>query len=95
MKLEPLGDRLVVRRDEAVTRTKGGLVLPDSAKERPRTGEVVAAGPGRLRSGEVVPMRVNVGDRVLFGPYAGTEIQLGDEQFTLLTEEEVYGVLRD
>ena len=94
MKLEPLGDRVVVRREEAAKTSKGGIVLPDTAKEKPRRGEVLAAGPGRWTRDGVVPLTVHTGDTVVFGSYAGTEVDLDGDVVVLLTADEILGVLK-
>jgi chaperonin GroES len=94
MKLQPLQDRIVVRRVEEEEKTRGGLIIPDSAKERPLEGEVVAVGSGkRLEDGTVVALDVKKGDRVLFGKYAGTEIKLDGVDHLILREEEVLGIV--
>ena len=94
MNIRPLQDRLVVRRLEEEEQTKGGIIIPDSAKERPLQGEVLAVGSGkRLEDGTVVALDVKKGDRILFGKYAGTEIKLDGVEHLILREEEVLGVL--
>jgi chaperonin GroES len=94
MKLTPLQDRLVVRRVEEQETTKGGIIIPDSAKERPLEGEVIAVGNGkRLEDGSVIPLDVKAGDRVLFGKYAGTEVKVDGVEHLILREDEVLGVV--
>lgn len=94
MKVRPLQDRLVVRRVEEEEKTKGGIIIPDSAKERPLEGEVIAVGSGkRLDDGTVVALDVKQGDRVLFGKYAGTEIKLDGVEHLILREDELLGVV--
>lgn len=94
MKLRPLQDRLVVRRVDGETTTKGGIIIPDSAKERPLEGEVLAVGNGkRLEDGSVIPMDVKEGDRVLFGKYAGTEVKVDGIDTLILREDEILGVV--
>jgi chaperonin GroES len=94
MKVRPLQDRLVVRRVEEEEKTKGGIIIPDSAKERPLEGEVIAVGSGkRLDDGSVVSLDVKEGDRVLFGKYAGTEIKLDGVEHLILREDEILGVI--
>lgn len=94
MKLKPLQDRLVVRRVDGETTTKGGIIIPDSAKERPLEGEVLAVGNGkRLEDGSVIPMDVKEGDRVLFGKYAGTEVKVDGIDTLILREDEILGVV--
>jgi chaperonin GroES len=92
--ITPLGDRVLLRRVEAEERTKGGIVLPDTAKEKPREGIVVAVGKGRmLDSGERVPFTVKARDRILFSSYAGTEIKIEGEEYLILGEDEILAVL--
>jgi chaperonin GroES len=94
MKVRPLQDRLLVRRVEEQGKTKGGIIIPDSAKERPLEGEVVAVGSGkRLEDGTLVALDVKKGDRILFGKYAGTEIKVDGVEHLILREEEVLGVI--
>ena len=95
MKIRPLYDRIVVKRIEDDTeKTAGGLFIPDSAKEKPQEGEVVATGKGkRLEDGKLVPLDVQVGDRILFGKYSGSEIKLDGEEYMIMREDEVLGIL--
>ncbi len=94
MKVRPLQDRLLVRRVEEQERTKGGIIIPDTAKERPLEGEVIAVGNGkRLEDGTLVPLDVKKGDRILFGKYSGTEIKVDGIEHLILREEEVLGVI--
>jgi chaperonin GroES len=94
MNIRPLHDRVVVRRKEEETTTAGGIVLPDSATEKPVQGEVVAAGKGKLlESGDVRPLDVQVGDTVLFGKYSGTEVKLNGEEVLVMREEDIMGVI--
>ncbi|KPK11264.1 MAG: molecular chaperone GroES [Acidithiobacillales bacterium SG8_45] len=94
MKIRPLHDRVVVRRLESETTTAGGIVIPDSAKEKPIQGEVVACGNGKiLENGEVRALDVKVGDKVLFGKYSGTEVKMGDEEMLVMREEDIMGVV--
>ena len=94
MKIRPLQDRLVVKRVEEEEKTKGGIIIPDSAKEKPIEGEVVAVGTGKvLEDGKVRPLDVKAGDRILFGKYSGTEIKLNGVEHLILREEEVLGVI--
>lgn len=94
IKLKPLGDRILVKRIDSEERTKGGIIIPDSAKEKPLEGEVVAVGPGRtLDNGQVKAMTVKVSDHVLFAKYAETEIKLDGASFLLLREDDVLGIL--
>jgi chaperonin GroES len=95
MKFRPLHDRVVVRRIEAEEKTKGGIIIPDTAKEKPQEGEVVAAGPGgRDESGKLVPIDLKVGDRILFGKWSGTEIKLDGEELLIMKESDVMGVIQ-
>jgi chaperonin GroES len=93
-KLTPLHDRIVVRRVEEAETTRGGIIIPDTAKDKPQEGEVIAVGPGKSNDeGKVSPLQVKDGDRILFGKYAGTEIKIDGEEFLIMREEEVLGVL--
>ncbi len=90
VKIVPLGDKVVVKRQEAETTTSGGIVLPDSAQDKPQRGEVIAIGDGHVKSdGTKIPLTVKEGDRVLFSAYGGDEIKLGDEDFLLLRESDI------
>jgi chaperonin GroES len=95
MKFRPLRDRVVVRREEKETKTTGGILLPDSAKEKPAQGVVLAVGPGALTSaGEVRPCDLNEGDKVIFGPYAGNAVKTDDgEELLILSESDIYAVI--
>jgi chaperonin GroES len=93
MKIRPLYDRIVVKRIEEKETILGGIIIPDTAKEKPQEGEVVAVGPGKQNDGTVVPMDVRKGDRVLFGKYAGTEIKLDGIEHLILREEDILGVI--
>jgi chaperonin GroES len=94
VKIKPLYDRLVVRRIEPKEQVKGGIIIPDSAKEKPQQGEVVAAGGGKiLEDGKIAPLDVKAGDKVLFGKYAGSEITVDGEELLILREDEILGVL--
>jgi chaperonin GroES len=93
-KITPLGDRVLVKPLEREEVSKGGIVLPDTAKEKPQEGTVLAVGSGRvLEDGTKVPMEVKTGDRVLYGKYAGTEIKIGDEEHLILSERDILGVV--
>jgi len=88
MNIKPLGDRVLIKQIDSEEVTKGGIVLPDTAKEKPQEGEVLAVGPGKiLDNGQRAPMEVNVGDRVLFAKYAGSEIKQGGEEYMILNSE--------
>jgi chaperonin GroES len=94
MKIRPLHDRLLIKRIEEKETIKGGIIIPDTAKEKPQEGEVVAAGTGKkTEEGKVIPLDVKAGDRILFGKYSGTEIKIEDEEYLILREDEVLGVL--
>jgi chaperonin GroES len=94
MKIRPLYDRIVVKRIEQQEQKVGGLFIPDSAKEKPQEGEVVAVGKGkRLEDGKVIPLDVQVGDRILFGKYSGSDIKLEQEELLIMREDEVLGIL--
>jgi chaperonin GroES len=95
MTIQPLGDRVIVKRLEAEETTKGGIVLPDSAKEKPQKGEVMAIGKGKvLESGKVEPLEVKKGDKVLFGKYAGNEITYNNEEYLILREEDILAIIK-
>jgi chaperonin GroES len=94
-KFTPLHDRILIRRVEEAETTRGGLIIPDSAKDKPQEGEVISVGRGKSNDeGKVFPLAVKEGDRVLFGKYAGTEIKLDGEDFIIMREEEVLGIIQ-
>ena len=94
MKINPLADRIVVKPAEAEEKTKGGLFLPDTAKEKPVWGEVIAAGPGKTTDdGKKVPMEVKVGDKVLYGKYSGTEITIDGQEVLIMRESDVFAIM--
>ncbi len=94
MKIRPLHDRVIVRRLEEEKVSAGGIVIPDSAKEKPVQGEVTAVGKGKiLESGDVLAMDVKVGDTVLFGKYSGTDVKIGDEEMLVMREEDIMGIV--
>ena len=94
MKFRPLHDRVVVKRVEEDTKTKGGIIIPDTAKEKPSQGEIVAAGPGaRDDNGKLVPLEVKAGDRVLFGKWSGTEVKIDGQDLLIMKESDILGVL--
>ena len=96
MKFRPLHDRVVVRRVEAEEKTKGGIIIPDTAKEKPQEGEVVAVGPGaRDESGKIVPLEVKAGDRVLFGKWSGSEVRIDGEELLIMKESDIMGVVEE
>lgn len=94
--LKPIGDRVVVRPKSAEETTQSGIILPDTAKERPQEGEVMAVGTGRLMDdGKIVPLAVKVGDKVLFSKYGGTEIKIGNEEYIILREDDILAILEN
>lgn len=95
MNVRPLQDRILVRRVEEQEKTKGGLIIPDSAKERPLAGNVIAVGTGKREDGKVIPLDIKAGDRVLFGKYSGTEIKVEGVEHVILREDEVLGVIEE
>jgi len=96
MQLNPLHDRVVVKRENADTKTASGLIIPDNVAEKPDQGTVVAVGPGKRNpNGDVIPMSVNVNDRVLFGKFAGQQVKIKGEEVLILTEEEIYAVIEE
>ena len=96
MKFRPLHDRVVVKRIESEEKTKGGIIIPDTAKEKPQEGEIVAAGPGaRDEAGKLVPLDVKAGDRVLFGKWSGTEVKIDGQDLLIMKESDIMGVLTD
>ena len=96
LKLQPLGDRVVVEREEAESRTAGGIVLPDSAQDKPARGTIVSVGDGRqLDNGQRAALQVKVGDRVLFSSYAGDAFKIGDQELLLMREEDILAIIDD
>jgi chaperonin GroES len=94
MKFRPLHDRVVVRRLEEDAKTAGGIIIPDTAKEKPMQGEVVAAGPGlRVENGKLVPLDVKKGDRVLIGKWSGSEVKIDGEELAIMKESDIFGVI--
>jgi chaperonin GroES len=94
-KIRPLHDRVIVKRIEETEKTKGGIIIPDTAKEKPQEGKVVAVGPGRLEEGKVIPLDVKAGDKILFGKYSGAEIKLDGEEHLILREDDILGVIEE
>jgi chaperonin GroES len=93
-KIRPLHDRVIVRRLEEERKTAGGIVIPDTAKEKPIQGEVIAVGTGKiLEDGKVRPLDVKAGDKILFGKYSGTEVKVGDEELLVMREEDIMGIV--
>ncbi|HFD17175.1 MAG TPA: co-chaperone GroES [Rhodospirillales bacterium] len=96
MRFRPLHDRVLVRRIEEEQRTKGGIIIPDTAKEKPQQGEVLAVGPGaRDETGKLVPLDVKVGDKVLFGKWSGTEVKIEGEELLIMKESDILGILEE
>ena len=94
MKFRPLHDRVVVRRIEQDAKTAGGIIIPDTAKEKPQEGEIIAAGPGaRNEQGQLVPLDVKAGDRILFGKWSGTEVKIDGEELLIMKESDIMGVV--
>ena len=95
LNIKPLGDRVVVQPLEEEETTKGGIILPDTAKEKPQQGKVLAVGTGRLlENGERVPLEVSVGDTVIFSKYAGTEVKMGDQEYLILSERDILAIVQ-
>jgi len=96
MKIEPLHDRILVKRIEEEEKTKGGIIIPDAAKEKPQEGMVVAVGDGKiLDNGQKVTLQVKAGDKILFGKYSGTEIKIDGEEHLILREDDVFAIVKD
>ena len=94
MKVKPLNDRVLVKRTEELQVTKGGIVIPDSAKEKPIEGKIMAVGPGKMsEQGQRMTLQVKAGDRILFGKYAGTEIKVEGDEYLMMREEDILGIL--
>ena len=93
MNVRPLHDRIVIKRIEEKETVKGGIIIPDTAKEKPQEAEVIAVGKGKREKGELIPLDVKVGDRILFGKYSGTEIKLDNQEYLIIREDEVLGVI--
>ena len=95
MKIKPLQDRILVKRLEEKEVKKGGIIIPDTAKEKPQEGEVVEAGQGKVGDdGKRIPMEVKKGDKILFGKYSGSEVKLGDQEYLIMREEDVLGIIQ-
>ena len=96
MKVKPLGDRILVKQLEAEEKSKGGIILPDTAKEKPKEGKVKAVGTGKvLEDGKVQPLNVKVGDHILFTSYGGTEVNIDNEEYLIMKEEDVLGIISE
>jgi len=95
MKIQPLGDRVVIEVLEAKEKTKGGIVLPDSAKEKPQEGKVVAVGKGKVADdGKVIPLEVKAGDKILYGKYSGSEVTIDDKEYLIMKEEDILAIVK-
>jgi chaperonin GroES len=93
-KLKPLGDRVLVKAIEKEMESRGGIIIPDTAKEKPQEGEVIAIGPGkRDDNGKLIPMDVKVGDKILYGKYSGSEVKFGDEEYLIMNQDDILGTL--
>ncbi len=92
-KIRPLHDRVIVKRIEEEEKTKGGIIIPDTAKEKPQEGRIVAVGRGKREDGKVVPLDVKAGDKILFGKYSGAEIKLNGEEHLIMREEDILGII--
>lgn len=92
-KIRPLQDRVIVKRLEESEQMRGGLYIPDTAKEKPQEGEIIAAGPGKVENGNRIELTVKVGDKVLFGKYAGTEVKLDGEEYLIMREDDILGII--
>ncbi len=94
MKIRPLQDRVIVKRLEEEEKTKGGIIIPDTAKEKPQEGKVIAVGKGKMtEDGKLIPLDVKAGDRILFGKYSGTEVKIEGEEHLIMREEDILGVI--
>ncbi len=93
MKLKPLADRVIIRAIPSEERTKSGIIMPDTAKEKPQEGEIVAVGPGKVEKGERIPMEVKVGDRVIYSKYAGTEVKYDGDEYLILRESDIQAIV--
>jgi chaperonin GroES len=94
MKIRPLGDRILVKRIKEEERTKGGIIIPDTAKEKPQEGKVVAVGKGKINEdGKLIPTEVKAGDKILFGKYSGSEVKIDGEEHLILREDDILGIL--
>lgn len=94
MKLKPLGDRVLVKALEAKEAKKGGIIIPDTAKEKPQEGEVIAVGPGKIDdNGKKIPMDVKAGDKILFGKYSGTEVKIDDVEYLIMHQDDILGIV--
>lgn len=96
IKIQPLGDRVIVKPLEQKEVKKSGIIIPETAKEKPQEGEIVAVGKGRTtEDGKLVPMEVKTGDKILYGKYSGTEVKINDEEYLIMREEDILGIIKD
>ncbi len=93
--ITPLADRIIVKPLEPKEVKKGGIIIPDTAKEKPQEGEVIAVGKGKMEDGKLIPLEVKVGDKILYGKYAGTEIKINDEEYLIMREEDVLAIINN
>ena len=93
MAVKPLADRVLIKQEEAAEINKSGIIIPDTAKEKPQQGEVIEVGPGRTEDGKVVPMEVKKGDKILYGKYSGTEVTVDDEEFVIMRESDILAII--
>jgi len=95
MNLKPLADRVIIKPAPAEEKTKGGIILPDTAKEKPMQGEVIAVGPGKVtEDGKTIPLEVKVGDKVLYGKYSGTEVTIDDTEYLIMRESDIFAIIK-
>ena len=94
MKVKPLADRVVVKALEAESKTAGGIIIPDNAKEKPQEGEIVAVGPGKFEDGKKIEMELKVGDKVLYGKYSGTEVKIEDQEYLIMHQDDILGLVK-
>ena len=92
--IQPLGDRVIVKAVEPAEVMRGGIIIPDTAKDKPMEGHIVAAGKGKMVNGNLIPMELKVGDRVLYGKYSGTEVKINDEEYLIMREEDVLAIVK-
>ena len=93
IKVRPLHDRVIVKRIEEEEKSKGGIIIPDTAKEKPQEGRIISTGPGRIEDGKIIPLDVKAGDRIMFSKFAGTEINLNGQEHLIMREDDILGVI--
>ncbi len=94
MKIKPLGDRILVKALESKEQKKGGIIIPDTVKEKPQEGEIIAVGPGKVTDeGKKIPLDVKVGDKILFGKYSGTEVKIEDVEYLIMHQDDIFGII--